>query len=393
MLGVKEALKKLEDYYFASGAARKRLADVLLNNRPFKELLLNPPTEKTIRNEMSACMAFVQDWMKFPHQEALVTKSVKFRFSEKETQLPERLAIPSIATFRKLLSNGNRNAFDAFLSHTKELSGSFSEVKAGDFYPLINELWDLDDDTVHSLSCVLPQLRRNMGQNRLYIRALPVSGIDTKFIESNSKLILLLLQTAIPQEFSTNADEEVTLESWLGVKEKPSGFVYLRIPGSKFNVMQVTAKELSLQEIPGKKLVVVENLQSGYMLPDLPETAIVFGCGRNLIWADGIWLKNKSEIWYWGDLDSWGFGMLRDFRKWCPAPVKSLMMEPETIMMHPHAMVQELESLELDEDDPLFTLTEKKAIHILSAGKLNRLEQEKLSQNYVLEQLKKAELL
>ncbi|MGN1392851.1 MAG: Wadjet anti-phage system protein JetD domain-containing protein [Succinivibrionaceae bacterium] len=382
MILVKDAVKKLIDYYTSSSSAKKRLGEVLSGEKSFKEINLQPPTGNSALKDTGAFYRFIQDWRNFRNQNAVVYKSITFRFAEDKQDIPSKLVIHDINEFLELLPKSTATTLQNFLETVQQLSLVWPQCDKGNFYSLINDLWELDKDTVNKLCTVLPQLKKGMGKN-FYLRALPIQHIDTKFLEKNDKLILSILKAALPIEAAPNDN----LEYWLGVLQKPAGFVYVRTcQNSGFGVIQVCASDLINTELPGTKILVVENIQSGYMVPNFPDTTIIFGCGNNLAWSTAKWLKQKDVL-YWGDVDSWGFAMLERFRRNAGIDVKSIMMDKETIINHPKEMVHEPESTEVDLSSSFLTAMEIEAIQILKQSYLNRLEQEKIHQDYVLNQL------
>ena len=143
---------------------------------------------------------------------------------------------------------------------------------------------------------------------------------------------------------------------------------------------------LQQNPLPANNILIVENKQSGYALPELDDTIAVFGGGRNTAWMQAEWLTHK-HIGYWGDIDSWGLAILSDARK-RQSQLQALMMDESTLLHHQARMVDE---------DQLYTRlpehlteTEQKLFHRLSKryyGK-TRLEQERLAPEYVLQNLK-----
>lgn len=152
-----------------------------------------------------------------------------------------------------------------------------------------------------------------------------------------------------------------------------------------FSIVMVSANDLLNVEPPCSNLIVIENEQSGFMVPDLPDTSIIFGCGNNLAWAKAAWLKNKTRVFYWGDIVSWGYFMLSQFRLNAGREVNSLMMDLNTIEKHAKKMVAEPMSKNLEVSDLALTCTEAEAYVYLRRQANNRLEQEKVDQNFVLE--------
>ena len=146
--------------------------------------------------------------------------------------------------------------------------------------------------------------------------------------------------------------------------------------------MQLSIDVLSHYELPASNILVVENMQSGLGLPRLNDTIAVFGGGKNIAWMDADWLKTK-QVAYWGDIDSWGLSILSDVRAKLPT-VTPLMMNLETIKNFEERMVVEpepVDSCPIELND-----SEKEIFFGLKSGRFqsSRLEQERLSADYIL---------
>ena len=151
------------------------------------------------------------------------------------------------------------------------------------------------------------------------------------------------------------------------------------------SLLRLPTEVLKATPLPGVRILVVENEQSGYALPELPDTVAVFGGGRNLAWMDADWLQEK-QIGYWGDLDSWGFLFLSEARQRQPQ-LTSVLMDRETLLLHRERMVEEPEPYSglpenLTETECRLYLELRDGVH----GN-TRLEQERISADHILEGL------
>ena len=250
------------------------------------------------------------------------------------------------------------------------------------------------------LLILLPQLRAGMGRE-LYLRSLPLINIDTKYIENHDKLIYDILCITGVLDVAAEVQGITVrrkIENFLGVEPHPDGFVSVVILDPKlvgdpavtgrYRICMVPAAELKKHAPVGSNLLVVENKESGYMLPEIPDTVAVFGGGKNVSWADNDWICTKRKVAYWGDLDQSGFKILAQFRHKAGFQIPSLMMDPGTIEKHLERMCMDdsgetVEPAEMS----LLTADEKEAVRLLSSleHSVNRLEQEKLNQDYVAE--------
>ena len=84
---------------------------------------------------------------------------------------------------------------------------------------------------------------------------------------------------------------------------------------------------------PASKVFITENEINFLAFPDAPDAMVVFGAGYgfdNL--TDVRWLQEK-RIYYWGDIDTHGFAILNQLRRFFPSVV-SFLMDQQTLISH-----------------------------------------------------------
>ncbi len=379
---------------------RKNLIRRIAGDRPFPiAYSLKPPAEKAGMNDIPAFQRFIRSWKEYPFQQFVSRTDIHYHHGLPGNDIPIRFTLNSLEDLMLALGKSPAAEISRFISRLKEISRVFCFDSYARFAETGCMLWDLPQQNFSDLITVLGQLEHGMGKGRLYLRALPLKGIDTKFVENHEKLIWKILTVA-----GKNSGCRDLLE-WLGVVPLPDGFVSVELLDPDLldyyhgiRSFRLPHDQLRLCELPGSRLLVVENLQSGYMMPPLRDTVMVFSTGRNLDWADGNWLKQKKEICYWGDLDFHGFLMLAEFRKRAGVKVNSLMMTTETVDAHRDQMVYVSEQPVSMEQEYLQFLTPKEieTLNYLMGGcqsdgtkseSVNRLEQEKLDSDFVIREL------
>ncbi len=156
------------------------------------------------------------------------------------------------------------------------------------------------------------------------LRLLAEHGVDTKFFERNSTLLTRLLD----ERFDGAATEQ-GLVNFLDALEENNHWVMV-VPLEKgllpFKRLRVTTSELAETELPGSRILVVENEQCIHLLPELPDTVAILGAGVDLQWLKSDQL-NAKMIGYWGDMDSWGLLMLSRARQYRPTITPLLMTQ------------------------------------------------------------------
>lgn len=154
------------------------------------------------------------------------------------------------------------------------------------------------------------------------LRLLADYGVDTKFFERNKTLITRLLD----ERFEGAATEQ-GLSNFLDALEESHHWLLL-VPLTKgilpFKRMRVTTSELAESALPCSRILVIENEQCIYLLPELEDTVAILGAGLHLQWLQSRWLSER-KIAYWGDMDSWGLLMLARARQYQPNLIPILM--------------------------------------------------------------------
>lgn len=226
----------------------------------------------------------------------------------------------------------------------------------------------------------------------LYIRELPIS-IHTKFIERNLPILKELLDLIIApfiQQDKTKFEKRFNLKSSpplirfkiLDAKISEhyfSGINDLSVPISQFNNLNLNLD----------RVIVVENktnlLTIALTLPEMKKTMVIFGSGfkvQNLKNAE--WLS-KLDILYWGDLDVQGFEILSQMRNYFPQ-TESFLMDEMTF----YKFFEEDTGTPSRVTAPLYLTTPERILYKKIKQNNWRLEQEKISLNYVRERLEES---
>lgn len=212
------------------------------------------------------------------------------------------------------------------------------------------------------------------------LRLLAEHGVDTKFFERNSTLLTKLLD----ERFEGAASEQ-GLTTFLDAFEESSHWV-LVVPLQPellpFKRLRLTTFELAETQLPGSRLLVVENEQCIHLLPKVvPDTVAVLGAGLDLQWLASRHLVGK-QIAYWGDMDTWGMLMLARARLHQPA-IKALLMGQVLFERYSSgsAVVEPAKAQNLAPDG--LTVDERKFYSYLLELSRGRLEQEFLPRDQV----------
>lgn len=214
------------------------------------------------------------------------------------------------------------------------------------------------------------------------LRAISISGYDSKFIENQRGLLTQLLNVRF-----AGLLKEQNIETFLGASEKGEHWLLLK-PLTRdilpFEQMRLRASELAKIDLPVQNLIIVENEQCHHQLPILENTIAILGGGLNLVWLANAHFKKKTII-YWGDLDTWGLKMLSIARSYLPQ-LHALLMDRQTYDAYSQLSVPEPISAGADIPTELSN-QETKLYQYLLLSASGRLEQERLSEVVVKSKL------
>lgn len=181
--------------------------------------------------------------------------------------------------------------------------------------------------------------------SELMLRHLDLPGIDTKFVERHRKVLVQLLDLALPAErVDVLAGSDVAAR--YGFRPKPS-YVQFRVlspvPELPAGLSELTlrADELSAIPLSVRTVFIVENHTSYLAFPPVKSSIVVFGQGFKVATVDAVrWLADRDVV-YWGDIDTYGFSILDQLRRRVPG-TRSMLMDRETLLAHTdHVGVEE----------------------------------------------------
>ncbi len=360
----------------------RHLRDRLLGVRPFPiRQSLKPPTGVQALKDLPHFQRYLQAWQEWPQPDQVVWTARHYRQLGAQ-QVPVALELSSIQSLIESLG-------PEAMARSRQWEIRIAPITAFDsrLYPVLirhlNTVQQMTPDDAKLMASLLPQLRPGLGQGH-YLRALPLTGVDTKFVETYRHLITDLLDTLHAGDLTAHGG----FLSWLDCCENPRGWLWVRPLCAQAQtrlggmpLLQLPYDVLQSYELPSERLLVVENTQAGLGLPPLPRTIAVFGGGRNTAWMDATWLKLK-HLAYWGDLDTWGLAFLGEARSRQPH-LTALMMDEETIQRHQQRMVDEPEPFQ--QSPQHLTACEQQLFSALRERAYggSRLEQERLSPDYI----------
>jgi hypothetical protein len=395
------------------------------NSRKLKSLLkgessfplqvsLKPPRGNVVLADINHFQRFVSSWKRFSEKECTEQESMhacevawenrSFR-ALSEQLIPTMLSIPDVGALARLLGKNEEHQLNKWQSRIAHVLDALAPLYVGRnldeksedevyekdskerllFLTLIDHLEALNkfaDSDLDLLAKLIPQLKQGMGEG-CYLRALPVTFVDTKFIENNLRIIESITAALIDEDVS-----EAGLLNWLHCKDKPKDWLLIKplceqttaalggIP-----LLRLSSDTLLEFELPASNILIIENEQSCLALNTIPDTIAISGGGKNVAWMRAGWLAAK-RVGYWGDIDSEGFSILSDARSKL-STITPLMMDAATVEVYQERMVAEPDSVF---KEPIALTEEELDLFkgLRSEQYANtRLEQERLPMDYV----------
>ncbi len=395
------------------------------NSRKVKSLLkgessfplqvsLKSPRGNAVLADINHFQRFVSSWKRFSEKECTEHESKyacevswenrSFR-SLSEQLIPTMLSIPDVGALARLLGKSEEHQLNKWQSKIAHILDALAPLYVGRnldekpegeasekdskerplFLTLIDHLEALnkfDYSDLDLLVKLIPQLKQGMGGG-CYLRALPVTFVDTKFIENNLRIIESITAALIDEDV-----REVGLLNWLHCKDKPKDWLLIKplceqataVLGG-IPLLRLSSDTLLEFELPASNILIIENEQSCLALNNIPDTIAISGGGKNVAWMRAGWLTAK-RVGYWGDIDSEGLSILSDARSKL-STITPLMMDAATVEVYQERMVAEPDSVF---KEPIALTEEELDLFkgLRSEQFANtRLEQERLPMDYV----------
>lgn len=346
------------------------------------QLLLGIPTERETTRDIAGVRAWIAQWQH-------IQRPAEVMWTERQwpglgrQRLPERLLLPDpeavagwvgeqpawhLARLRAMRLRAEPARADLSLGRHFDWLANAAEA---DFERLLGVLRWLGDHP----------------DSRLYIRQLPIPGVDSKWIAAHRSRVLDLLR----QLHRRDGD----LHTLAGLRREPD-LLRLRIldPALRARVAGLSDISAPIGEIAAlplqpERVFIVENLQTGLAMADLPGSLCFMARGYAVeAFAEIPWLRARP-CHYWGDLDTHGFAILNRLRHHLD-DVRSLLMDSDTLLRHRTLWHHE----DKQATGPLDRLTDREqavfeGLLLNRWGDRLRLEQERIDWQYAWTQVER----
>lgn len=324
---------------------------------------LHEPTEREFSADPDGIAREVGRWREFARRDGVRVDWTSKRWPSCGTQqLPHRVTLDAgaVATMA-----GQSPVWERARAAAGQLREAWPSTDfAAALTASARQLGHMDEGEVLRLLAVLGWLEAHPDSG-LWERELPIEGVDTKWMERHRAVVEHLTAAITGAGTGLRRHElryTVRLDAGAsGAREFAAGLT-----------------QLAAMEVGADRVLIVENLTTLAVLPELPGTVVVHGMGFAApSLAEVPWIQG-AEQWYWGDLDSHGYAILGQVRRALPG-VRSVLMDLETFDAY--------ERLAVEEPRPFrgeigyLSLSERHGLSRVRAEN-RRLEQERVPRDY-----------
>lgn len=351
------------------------------------EITLGIPTENQALKQVEDVRAWVAAWQSWHGVGSLSWSDRRWRILGTQ-RVPEKLLLDSPAEVAQWIGEADRwgrarHRYRELLGHWPQLASKLPR-----YFNLLADYSELD---YQRLIDMVAWIEKNPASN-LYPRQLPVSGLDSKWLEKRKGLLADLID-AVRGESATEGD----FFQRCGLKAPPQLIRlrilddYLRQRVGGLEDISAPREQLAELDLPVTNVFIVENLQTGLAFDDLPGSVVIMQLGYGVDVLGRIPWAAMAHCIYWGDLDTHGFAILNRARSYLPE-LKSVLMDEETLQNHHDLWVEEKDQHGA-ETLPLLTDPEQAVYHAIKRnawGQNVRLEQERIAWDVAWRALQKA---
>ena len=354
-------------------------------------LSLGAPTEREASEDAAHVRAWIEAWSSWTGSGGVAWSEVKWPKLGRQ-RLPIRLEHASPAELGDVVGEGAR--FRQAWARAEESVTRWAALRCapvlGRSFDVLADYPDADYRKLLDLVSFLVEHPRS----DLLPRQLPVEGIDTKWLETRRALVVDFVRALRPSDDAGDFFDACGLR-------RPPHRVRMRVlcPALRralggLGDVEAPVDELVAIALAPSRVLIVENLETGLALPDVPGTAAFMKLGHAVSSLARVgWLRGVPAI-YWGDIDTHGIAILDHARAALGGGnnVTSILMDEATLLAHRGLWGEEV-SQHRESDLPHLTPPERGLFDDLRAstwGPRVRLEQERIPWTVALAALTRA---
>ncbi|MCY4472606.1 MAG: DUF2220 family protein [Kistimonas sp.] len=345
------------------------------------EVNLVVPSENQALRQVEDVRAWVAAWQSWSGVGSLSWSERRWR--KLGTQpVPEKMLLSGPGDVAQWI--GETERWDRAQQRYRNLVGCWPQLS--DKLPRhFSILADYSERDYRRLTDMIAWLKENPASN-LYPRQLPVSGLDSKWLEKRKGLLADLVEAVQARSITEGDFSTSDFYGRCGLKAPPQR-IRLRILDESLrrrvgglNDISAPWEQLAALDLPVSKVFIVENLQTGLAFDDLSGSVVIMQLGYGVDVLGRLPWVTRAHCVYWGDLDTHGFAILNRARSHLPG-LTSLLMDEGTLHRHQELWVEEKDQ-HTAETLPLLTDLEQtvyQAIKRNAWGQNVRLEQERIA--------------
>lgn len=290
-------------------------------------IALGSPIERDAAAEPAAVRAWADTWAKWEGPGTVTFEERRWAKLGPQ-RIPVVLTLDRPADVATIVGEGAR--WGRAVTRYAELASRWPALAGPTLARQFEVLADYDHAAMSRLAALLEWLEENPASG-LYLRQLPVEGIDTKWVEQRRGLVADLLRALRPEL------READFLALCGLERTPHRVRLRLLDGGLAETtgglrdIEAPIAEVAALALAPRAVVIVENLETGLALPDLPGTVAFMKLGHGVtVLRDIPWIAGVPAI-YWGDVDTHGFAILEKARNALPHLV-SVLMDAQTLL-------------------------------------------------------------
>ena len=305
-------------------------------------IALGSPTESDVTQDTPGIRAWVNAWSDWRDKGEIAWEDRQWPRLGRQ-RIPTTLTLTSSEQVAAVV--GQQVRWTRARERRERLIGQWPMLEGDSVLPRhFDVLADYSSADFERLCSLMAWLERNP-ESGLYLRQLPVEGLDTKWIERRKGLVAELV-CAIRREL-----RDLDFFTACGLRCArhrirlrllcPS----LRGVAGGLGDIESPLDEVAALPLAPRTAIILENLETGLALPDLPGTVALMKLGLAVGVLDVVpWLQGINAL-YWGDIDTHGYAILGQARRALPKLI-SVLMDKGTLFNHQNLWVEEREQNE-----------------------------------------------
>ncbi|MBS0342258.1 MAG: hypothetical protein JSS56_17195 [Proteobacteria bacterium] len=306
---------------------------------------LEPPTANDIRTSLRMVTQWTSAWgqERVPDGARVVRETYLMRGMGHQT-MPVRIEFDSPRAVAAFV--GKSGPWDRVVARRTAIAKRWPQLASGaGIGPLYDWLAAASDADFDRLIDVATWLLAHP-RSGLYLRQLPVVGVDTKWIEGGQRRAIATLVGLLHGELNASGETEKDFLRLCGLRgPDPRIRIMVLDPNLRqifggLRDLQAPLSELATLAWEPRATLLLENLACAHSLPDLASTVAIVGLGRAVSLAAQMPWIHSSCVFYWGDIDTDGLEILATARGLFPG-LQSLLMDRDTLVRYRDRWVAE----------------------------------------------------